>query len=104
MKKQLIAFSLQRLGREDKKTGYGVICDDGDLLLRVKKGETRKQDRWKRVDSYKKHLFPVAGKPDEYSGYYTEYGIDTLIPSKNGSFDTRDTETTYYIWFKKMNK
>lgn len=40
MKKQLIAFSLQRLGREDKKTGYGVICDDGDLLLRVKKGET----------------------------------------------------------------
>lgn len=35
---------------------------------------------------------------------YTEYVDDFEIEREDGSFDTRDVEIDYLIWFKKIDK
>ncbi len=95
-----LVFSLTKLGRDNRKTtGYGFIKDN-NLVLHL--GVIDGKDKWFVIENYTKYIFPIISKQNEYKGYYTSYSEDTLIPSKNGSYDTRDTETNYHIWFKKL--
>ncbi len=101
MKNIKVVFSITKLGKENtKQTGRGFINKDNVLLLKLKRKDGT--TKWKGIDDYNKYLFPTIGKTDEYKGYYTEYHEDTEIPRDDGSYDIRDTETTFYIWFKKI--
>lgn len=96
-----VVFSFTKLGRENtKQTGKGFINQEGVLMLKLKRqnGTTK----WKGIDNFQKYIFPIIGRPNEYKGYYTEYYEDTELPRDDGSYDIRDTEVTYHIWFKKL--
>lgn len=95
-----LVFSLTKLGSENRKTtGYGFIKQD-NLVLHL--GVIDGKDKWFVIENYSKYICPAIGKQDEYKGYYTTYSQDILIQSKYGSYDTVDTETNYFVWFKKM--
>lgn len=95
-----VVYSLTRERGSQKTTGCGFIKED-TLYLKLKTNPDGSK-KWFVIDEFRKHLFPAIGKNGEYKGWYTTYSQDAFVPSKNGSYDTRDTETNYFVWFKVL--
>ena len=92
-----VVYSVARYGKNVSKiTGIGYIAEDNLIIAAVSKNGKP----YVRVfEDCVKHCKKVQGKSNEFQGTITEiHEID--VETKNGSYDTREVEIEYNIWFK----
>ena len=99
-----VVFSVYRGKSGFHKTGKGFIDEVNTLHLLMGFDVVKQEPNWLEVFDYNKFLFPLNDTKDEYKGWYTEYVDDFEIEREDRSFDTRDVEIDYLIWFKKIDK
>ena len=93
-----VVFSVTRSGKSDfaKITGIGYKTDKDLIIACV--GKNGKP--YIRVfEDCIKYCHKLQGKTNEYQGIITEIH-EIEVETKNGSFDTREVELDYSIWFK----
>lgn len=93
-----IVYSIKRTSdfEHNKVTGIGYITDT-DLIIAC---NGKNQKAYIRVfEDCIKNCHAIIGKEDEFKGNHTEIR-EIEVETKNGSFDTREIELDYSIWFK----
>ena len=96
-----VVYSVTRSGKSDftKITGIGYITDKDLIIACV--GKNGKP--YIRVfEDCMKELHPIHTRTNEYKGYITEYREVEF--EKNGSYETREIELEYDIWYKLADK
>lgn len=93
-----VVYSVTRLSKNNKfkVAGFGYVTKD-DLI--TAQTSTSGSAYVRVYPECVKQCFPVTGKDDEFTGKYTEY-VEKEIEREDGSFDTRDIEVHYSVWFK----
>ena len=93
-----VVYSVTRLSKNTnfKVSGFGYISKD-DLI--TAQTSTSGNAYVRIYPECVKQCFPVADKQDEFKGKYTEY-VEKEIEREDGSFDTREIEVHYSIWYK----
>ncbi len=91
-----IYFSITRAGKFSKTfKGYGYITDEDLIAYPDTKYERKYEDCIR-------YCHPIVGKYNQYSGTYTELK-EIEYEAKPNSYDKREIEVTYYIWYKVIN-
>ena len=92
-----VVYSVAKYGKNVSKiTGIGYIAEDNLIIAAISKNGKP----YVRVfEGCSKHCNKVQGKTDEYQGIITEIH-EVEVETKNGSYDTREVEIEYNIWFK----
>ena len=95
-----VGYSVTKVGRFEntKTTGVGYISDS-DLFIACSSKNNKPYIR--AFEDCVKNCHPVNGKDDEFKGAY--YEIREIEFEKNGSYETREVEINYYIWYKILN-
>mgnify|MGYP003427438200 CR=1 FL=1 len=96
-----VVYSVTRDGKNEltKMTGIGYITDKDLIIACV--GKNGKP--YIRVfEDCLKEIRPIHTRPNAYKGYYTEFRKVEF--EKNGSYETREIELEYNIWYKLADK
>jgi len=90
-----VYFSIRRSGRKFSyvKKGYGVI-EGNDIVVYHDKTEV------KRYEDCIRYCRPIPNKPHQFSGSY--YLIEEVEIDTGYSYDTREIEVTYDVWYKEI--
>ena len=94
-----VVYSVTRVGKfeNSKMTGFGFI-NETDLIA-LYKGKDGKRHR--RVYEDCLRTCYKTNKPNEYKGSF--YEIRECEFEKNASYETREIEVNYYIWYKLVD-
>ena len=94
-----VVYTVTRVGKygNSKMTGFGFI-NETDLIA-LYKGADGKRHRRVYEDCLKTCY--KTNKPNEYKGSF--YEIRECEFEKNGSYETREIEVNYYIWYKLVD-
>ena len=92
-----VIYSVTKYGKnENKVSGIGYVTDEDLVIAAISKSGKP----YVRVfEDCIKHCYKVQGKTDEFKGNVTEI-MEVELETKNGSYDTREVEIEYNIWFK----
>ncbi len=91
-----VVFSVTKLGRnENKLKGVGYLADN-DLIIACVSNQGKPYI--KVFEDCVKYCNAVHNRPGEFKGSYGE--ILEIQVEKNGSFETREIEVNYNIWYK----
>lgn len=91
-----VIYSITKLGKNENKkvTGVGYVTDDELITANVSKNGKP----YVRVFECIKDCHPVINTTDEFKGAY--YEIQEYQFEKNGSYESREIEVNYYVWYK----
>ena len=92
-----VVYSISRLSRfgNNKMTGVGFITESDLVIACV----SQKGNPYIRVfEDCVKNCHPVTGRENEYK--VAHYEIREVEVEKNGSYDTREIEIEYSVWYK----
>ncbi len=92
-----VIYSITKLGKVEntKITGVGYITDEELVIAQISK---RTGKAYIRTLACVKDCHPVINTKNEFKGAY--YEIQECQFEKNGSYETREIEVNYYIWYK----
>lgn len=95
-----VVYSVAKYGKNVSKiTGVGYIAEDSLIISAISKNNKP----YVRVfEDCIKYCHKLQGKTNEYQGIITEIH-EIEVETKNGSYDTREIEVEYNIWFKYAN-
>lgn len=102
-----VVYSVMKSGRKDTKiTGLGYIADDDLIIACLSKDSSKPYIRI--FDGCVSRCHLVIGTTDEYKGAYyeiREIEVDVTDTHGNsvGSFETREIEVDYNVWFKILD-
>ena len=92
-----VVYSISRLSRfgNNKMTGVGFITESDLVIACV----SQKGNPYIRVfEDCVKNCHPVTGRENEYKSAHEK--IREVEVEKNGSYDTREIEIEYSVWYK----
>ncbi len=92
-----VIYSITRLGKVEntKMTGVGYITEDELIIAQISKNTGK---AYVRTFECIKDCHQVPNTTNEFKGAY--YEIVEIDVEKNGSYDKREIEVNYYIWYK----
>lgn len=91
-----VIYSITKLGKTENKkiTGVGYVTDDELITANISKNGKP----YVRVFECIKDCHPVLNTTDEFKGAY--YEIQEYQFEKNNSYEIREIEVNYYVWYK----
>ena len=98
MKKVVFAVTKQGRYENTKTTGVGYITDTDLITACISKSG---KPYIRVFEDCVKNCHPVTGKEGEFKGAH--YEIREVEIEKNGSYDTREIESEYSVWYKLVD-
>ena len=94
-----VVYSISKVNRDWKITGVGSLSEDGSLWTKTKSGKWRPP-----FEDVLKYCHPIAGRPNEFSGYMTvAYENVPVYDKDKDNYRYVDyMEIEYRVWFKYL--